>query len=997
MRRSHKSTRTLAVLTLIGTLALAPFTSRSVTVLTADAKLHQLGAAQIQHVTANGPTPCLDIPMSGLIVHPTSCWVTGPTSIVVAGTDARTTRDGEVVLVGDQRNRVVTLPDAGRLRITAVQDGRACLTAASGAIFAVDVASGEVGPSCAAAPSLSSSPTSVKVPASSPATSSPSAPQPSSSLYVYGSYIDACGPSATTGCPLFNDGSGESVPPTGGMTILDFGAPCFDPSTLAWGTQLFNSQSCTLDGELVTLAQAWIRGYETNPNRSASTAYIVAAGTSNSLTAAVPGYALTQAQMSAHGQAWFLSVVKPIASAAVGVAAPVAAWSGSDIEESSDGNWYDAPTTGAWVDGYAAASAAAKPCVSTKTGLMVDYGDYVPNEPGWSIGGVYHVAWGAAPACPIPEIYYSANASEWESLNQWAQSVGLPILQFTGVLSEGGIGGTLSASSSWSALQRATGQSAPYLSVIGAIVSAAARPPDPPSGVTAVAGAASATVAWSAPAWDGGAKITAYTVTASRGGTAVQTVTLSGWPLPETTIVHGLTNGTAYTFTVSAANAAGTGSQSLPSSPVTPSELLPYTTTSTAQYHLTGSDGSTWLDLDSQTLSLTIQPSANALAVITANANLWTASEGVNQDLGIAVNGTIAAWKESGGYAAFSPDAAAVDAVYPVVAGTSYTVKLQWKTSRAASTSTIYAGAGPIAGRFSPTRLTLQLIPVGADVMSTSVTNQPTLSNSNGSSWVDMDAQHLTMTYPAPATGTVIVTGNADLWTATVGYNQDIGLAVNGAVVAWKEGGGAGALSPNAALVQAAIPVSAGAQYTLALQWKTNRNAPGVRIYAGAGPISGQFSPTRLTVRFVPSGVSVAVSTSQYSLNGSDGSTWTAIDTAKLTLPATGNCLAVLNANADLWTAAPGYNQDLAIAITPLDAIAYPGGMVEWKESGGAAAFSPNAAYLQSVIGLPAGQSYTITLLWKANRPAGGASIFAGAGSGTPFSPTSLTAELTCF
>src|SRR5487761_1486257 len=318
--------------------------------------------------------------MSGLIVHPTSCWVTGSTSIVVAGTDARTTRDGEVVLVGDQRNRVVTLPDAGRLRITAVQDGRACLTAASGAIFAVDVASGEVGPSCAAAPSLSSSPTSVKVPASSPATSSPSAPQPSSSLYVYGSYIDACGPSATTGCPLFNDGSGESVPPTGGMTILDFGAPCFDPSTLAWGTQLFNSQSCTLDGELVTLAQAWIRGYETNPNRSASTAYIVAAGTSNSLTAAVPGYALTQAQMSAHGQAWFLSVVKPIASAAVGVAAPVAAWSGSDIEESSDGNWYDAPTTGAWVDGYAAASAAAKPCVSTKTGLMADYGDLLLGE-----------------------------------------------------------------------------------------------------------------------------------------------------------------------------------------------------------------------------------------------------------------------------------------------------------------------------------------------------------------------------------------------------------------------------------------------------------------------------------------------------------------------------------------------------------------------------------------------------------------------------------------
>ena len=32
------------------------------------------------------------------------------------------------------------------------------------------------------------------------------------------------------------------------------------------------------------------------------------------------------------------------------------------------------------------------------------------------------------------------------------------------------------------------------------------------------------------------------------------------------------------------------------------------------------------------------------------------------------------------------------------------------------------------------------------------------------------------------------------------------------------------------------------------LKWKTNINASGKTIYAGAGPISGQFSPTRLTV-----------------------------------------------------------------------------------------------------------------------------------------------------
>src|SRR4029077_264551 len=155
-----------------------------------------------------------------------------------------------------------------------------------------------------------------------------------SSFYVYGSYIDVCGLSATTECPLYNDGANETVPPTGGMTILAFGAPCFEPATLAWGTQLFNSQSCTPDTNLVILAQAWLRGYETNPNRSASPSYVLVAGTSNSLTAAVPGYALAAAEMSSHGEAWFGSVISPIAAVARNLPTPVATWAGSDIEES---------------------------------------------------------------------------------------------------------------------------------------------------------------------------------------------------------------------------------------------------------------------------------------------------------------------------------------------------------------------------------------------------------------------------------------------------------------------------------------------------------------------------------------------------------------------------------------------------------------------------------------------------------------------------------------
>jgi hypothetical protein len=402
-------------------------------------------------------------------------------------------------------------------------------------------------------------------------------PPATSSVYVYGSYIDGCGLSATTECALYDAAANEAVPPTGGMTILDFGAPCFEPATLAWGTQLFNSQSCTPDTTLVILAQAWLRGYETNPNRSASPSYVLVAGTSNSLTAAVPGNALTPAQMSLHGQAWFGSVISPIAAVARSLPAPVATWAGNDIEESSDGSWYDGPTTGAWVDAYAAASGASKPCLASRDGLIADYGDYVPNEPGWSAAAVYHVAWQAAPACPVPEIYLPVMAGEWQSLNRYADSVGLPRMQFTGVLSEDGAGGTLSGAGSWTTLRSATGQAAPYLSVVGVTGPVSPEVPDPPAAVTALGGPGLATVSWSAPAWDGGSAVTSYTVSVLTESTIAQVVTVSGWPTAETVIVGGLANGTSYTFYVSANNQVGAGPQSLPSRSVVPSgpSLMP--------------------------------------------------------------------------------------------------------------------------------------------------------------------------------------------------------------------------------------------------------------------------------------------------------------------------------------------------------------------------------------------------------------------------------------
>lgn len=87
--------------------------------------------------------------------------------------------------------------------------------------------------------------------------------------------------------------------------------------------------------------------------------------------------------------------------------------------------------------------------------------------------------------------------------------------------------------------------------------------PGAPSIGTATAGDTQASVTFTAPASTGGAAITGYTVTSNPGGF---TGTGAGSPIT----VTGLTNGVAYTFTVTATNSAGTGAASAASNSVTP-------------------------------------------------------------------------------------------------------------------------------------------------------------------------------------------------------------------------------------------------------------------------------------------------------------------------------------------------------------------------------------------------------------------------------------------
>ena len=107
-----------------------------------------------------------------------------------------------------------------------------------------------------------------------------------------------------------------------------------------------------------------------------------------------------------------------------------------------------------------------------------------------------------------------------------------------------------------------------YIAIAGGMLHslaiAAPNLPGAPTAVTATAYDGAATVIWTAPASDGGNAITGYTVTSKPDGKTCDTTGVRACT------VTGLTNGTAYTFTVVAKNGGGASTPSAASTAVTP-------------------------------------------------------------------------------------------------------------------------------------------------------------------------------------------------------------------------------------------------------------------------------------------------------------------------------------------------------------------------------------------------------------------------------------------
>jgi hypothetical protein len=180
------------------------------------------------------------------------------------------------------------------------------------------------------------------------------------------------------------------------------------------------------------------------------------------------------------------------------------------------------------------------------------------------------------PGAPTIGTATAGNGQAVVSFTAPASNGGSPITSYSATSSPGGFTGTGTTSPiTVTGLSNGTGYTftVTATNAVGTGPASAASNSVTPIGVpgaptigTATRGDAQATVSFTAPASNGGSAISSYTATSSPGG-----FTGTGTSSPIT--VTGLSNGTSYTFTVSATNAVGTGPASAASNSVTPSTL----------------------------------------------------------------------------------------------------------------------------------------------------------------------------------------------------------------------------------------------------------------------------------------------------------------------------------------------------------------------------------------------------------------------------------------
>lgn len=114
-----------------------------------------------------------------------------------------------------------------------------------------------------------------------------------------------------------------------------------------------------------------------------------------------------------------------------------------------------------------------------------------------------------------------------------------------------------------------------YGEIISQVPANAPTVPGSPTAVVGVAGSDSVTLSWLAPSDNGGRVVINYVIEYSANSGNTWTTVSKPSSSQVSYVVTGLTNGVSYVFRVSAVNSVGTGSPSITSSSVTPTNTVP--------------------------------------------------------------------------------------------------------------------------------------------------------------------------------------------------------------------------------------------------------------------------------------------------------------------------------------------------------------------------------------------------------------------------------------
>jgi len=427
-------------------------------------------------------------------------------------------------------------------------------------------------------------------------------------------------------------------------------------------------------------------------------------------------------------------------------------------------------------------------------------------------------------------------------------------------------------------------------------------------------------------------------------------------------------------------------------------------------YRLEGNNGTNWVPIDPSKLVLSVTPAVNSTAVLSAFADVESSTT-FNTEVGIAVNGTVVAWKGGGEYTGSSPDPVYVQEPYAMTSGTTYSLELMWRsaTSMASSPGAFLEAGDPVppyGPGFSPTTLNALLTPTSDNLIAYATTSAATQYTTTSTSWTLMGSSvETSFTTPSGSSNfNALLSASADLFSSSSNFtNADMGIcfaaassinstctSTGASIIAAQTSGSATGAMPIAALVEATQTLAPSTTYTMGIFWQAEAAHS---IYAGAGP-SGAYSLSSLIAQLTPTSdselSSVSTTATQSRGAGSDGGTnWQEIASESISVTPSVNVLTYLSANSTLAISSGTVPIDYGICvISGSETCDTAGDNIVAETASRVLTPTPDAASLQIPVFMTAGTAYTVTLEWRSGTTLlSGATMNAGrtiSGSFTP-------------